>query len=74
MTTHTGLADPADQPSILEQLQTLHACRSQLEREEAVLVRRARHEGIVWEQIASCLGVSKQAVHKKHAGWFNRRS
>lgn len=32
-----------------------------------MLVRRARNQGIVWEQIAACLGVSKQAVHKKHA-------
>jgi hypothetical protein len=39
----------------------------------AVLVRRARNEGYVWEQIAACLDVSKQAVHKKHAGRQLRR-
>jgi hypothetical protein len=31
-------------------------------------VRRARNDGIVWEQIAASLGVSKQAVHRKYAG------
>jgi len=48
--------------------------RQELERQEAVLVRRARNEGIVWEQIAACLGVSRQAVHKKHAGGLRRRT
>ena len=32
-----------------------------------MLVRRARDEGFVWEQIASSMNVSRQAVHKKHA-------
>lgn len=35
-------------------------------RAEAALVRRARQEGRSWEAIALCLGVSKQAVHKKY--------
>ncbi|MGP3967291.1 hypothetical protein [Streptomyces sp. 6N223] len=43
----------------------LHA---ELERVEAVLVRRARNNGATWPQIAAVMGVSKQAVHKKHAG------
>ena len=40
---------------------------------EATLVRKARNQGIVWEQIAACLGVSKQAVHEKHAAGIRRR-
>lgn len=66
----TTAVDPgADPPSdVLAQLRQLVVERSDLERREAVLVRRARNDGIVWEQIAECLGVSRQAVHKKHAG------
>lgn len=42
--------------------------RRELERLEAVQVRRARMDGLTWEQIAIALGVSRQAVHKKHGG------
>lgn len=42
--------------------------RGEVERAEAVLVRRSRNAGATWVQIASVLGVSKQAVHKKYAG------
>lgn len=42
--------------------------RGELERLEAVQVRRARARGLTWEQIAAALGVSRQAVHKKYRG------
>ncbi len=42
--------------------------RAEMERIEAVLVRRARNNGATWPQIAAVMGVSKQAVHKKHGG------
>jgi hypothetical protein len=42
--------------------------RREAERTEAVLVRRARNGGAAWSEIAAALGVSKQAVHKKHGG------
>ena len=42
--------------------------RRELERLEAVQVRRARNAGLTWEQIATALGVTRQAVHKKHGG------
>jgi DNA-directed RNA polymerase specialized sigma24 family protein len=35
---------------------------------EALQVRNARSQGWSWQEIADALGVSKQAVHKKHAG------
>ncbi|NED99309.1 helix-turn-helix domain-containing protein [Phytoactinopolyspora halotolerans] len=41
---------------------------AEMERAEAVLVRRARNKGATWSEIADVLGVSKQAVHKKHGG------
>jgi hypothetical protein len=53
---------------VLAQLAAVRRQRADVERREAGLVRRARNEGIVWEQIAASLGVSKQAVHRKYAG------
>lgn len=46
---------------------TAHAT-GELERATAVLVRRARNQGSSWAQIATSMGVSKQAVHKKYGG------
>jgi len=40
--------------------------RAELDRYEAVAVRQARNLGLSWQIIATALGVSKQAVHKKH--------
>ena len=37
-----------------------------------MLVRRARNEGFVWEQIASSMNVSRQTVHKKHAAGLRK--
>ena len=42
--------------------------RRELERVEAVHVRRARNAGLTWEEIAGALGVTRQAVHKKYGG------
>lgn len=35
---------------------------------EDTLVERAMREGWTWPQVAEALGVTRQAVHKKHAG------
>ncbi|PRX92266.1 hypothetical protein [Allonocardiopsis opalescens] len=45
--------------------------RREVERLEAVNVRRARMLGASWNEIAVFLGVSKQAVHKKYGGRKN---
>ena len=43
------------------------ALRRTLEALEAAQVENAFVAGFTWAQIAEVLGVSKQAVHKKHA-------
>ncbi|MDQ1504049.1 MAG: hypothetical protein QOD57_1776 [Actinomycetota bacterium] len=60
--------DPPTPDGVLAELAAVRETRRQVERREAALVRRARNDGIVWEQIAASLGVSKQAVHRKYAG------
>jgi DNA-directed RNA polymerase specialized sigma24 family protein len=55
--------DPADG------LRAVRALRELADRLEALQVERARRLGWSWQEIAESLGVSKQAVHKKH----NRR-
>jgi hypothetical protein len=47
-------------------LRAVAALRGLLEVLEALQVDNARANGWSWQQIASRLGVSKQAVHQKH--------
>jgi predicted transcriptional regulator len=49
-------------------LRAVRALRTLVERLEALQVENARDQGWTWEQIAHLLGVTRQAVHKKHAG------
>ena len=60
--------EPPGPDGVLGELAAIRETRRDVERREAALVRRARNEGIVWEQIAVSLGVTKQAVHRKYAG------
>jgi hypothetical protein len=48
-------------------LRSVAALRRLADRLEDLQVGRARALGWSWAEIASALGVSKQAVHKKHA-------
>lgn len=59
-------ASPEQPLGVLELLSEAAATRREIEREESELVRRARMEGFPWQAIADALGVSRQAVHKKH--------
>lgn len=52
----------------LECLGATAELRREIERMEAVLVRRARVQGSSWTQIAAALGVTKQAAHRKYGG------
>ncbi len=56
-----GLDDPR------EGLEAVVALRRTLEALEATQVENAFVSGWSWAKIAEVLGVSKQAVHKKHA-------
>jgi len=64
-TIHTLAGDAASDDPIkaLHAIANLHR---ELDRVEAVAVRRARNAGASWQFIAVALGVSKQAVHKKY--------
>ena len=49
-------------------LRAVAALRVLLETLEDLQVHNAREQGWSWQQIADSLGVSRQAVHKKHGG------
>lgn len=50
----------------LAALHRLAETRKELARSEETQVRRARNLGYSWQAIASALGVTKQAAHRKY--------
>jgi DNA-directed RNA polymerase specialized sigma24 family protein len=66
MSEATDLAVAAGDRDPRVGLRAVAALRKLLERLEAVQVRNARVNGWSWQEIAAELGVSRQAVHKKH--------
>jgi DNA-directed RNA polymerase specialized sigma24 family protein len=73
MTQATELADATASKDPEEGLAAVAALRELLESLEALQVANAREQGWSWQQIAGELGVSKQAVHKKHGRGLLRR-
>lgn len=63
----TALATDATSQDPAVGLKAVAALRHLAERLEALQVERARQQGWTWQEIALVLGISKQAVHKKHA-------
>jgi DNA-directed RNA polymerase specialized sigma24 family protein len=63
-TSELATAAAADDPRT--GLRAVRALRRLLEHLEQTQVRRARDLGWSWQEIAEVLGVSRQAVHKKH--------
>jgi hypothetical protein len=61
VTAHELPADPADG------LAAVVALRRLADRLEDASVERALRDGWSWAQVAEALGVTRQAVHKKHA-------
>ena len=64
-TVETAEAAASRDPAV--GLRAVRALRDLVERLEALQVRNARAQGWTWEQVAQHLGVTRQAVHKKHA-------
>lgn len=62
-----ALAAAADSSDPRTGLRAVAALRRLLEQLEALQVDNARDKGWSWQEIAEILGVSRQAVHKKHA-------
>ncbi len=61
LTEVAGGRDPA------EGLRAVRALRELADRLESLQVQNAREQGWSWQDIARYIGVSRQAVHKKHA-------
>jgi DNA-directed RNA polymerase specialized sigma24 family protein len=64
-TTEVAAAASSRDPAV--GLKAVRALRTLVERLEVLQVENARDQGWTWEQIAQLLGVSRQAVHKKHS-------
>ncbi|WP_100345553.1 hypothetical protein [Compostimonas suwonensis] len=64
-TIHT-LAAGAGSDDPIVALRAISQLHRELDRVEAVAVRRARNANASWQLIALALGVSRQAVHKKY--------
>ncbi len=62
------LAAAAGGADVRTGLRAVRDLRRLAETLEVGQVDNARRQGWSWQEIADALGVSKQAVHKKHAG------
>jgi DNA-binding NarL/FixJ family response regulator len=63
----TKLAEATSSKDPRVGLAAVAALRKLLESLEELQVENARAQGWTWKEIAGCLNVSKQAVHKKYA-------
>ena len=66
LTAMDDLASAAADADPRTGLRAVRALRRLLEQLEKSQVRRAREQGWSWQEIAEVLGVSRQAVHRKH--------
>lgn len=73
MSEATELAAEAGSRDPVVGLRAVAALRRLLDTLEDLQVANARSMGWSWQDIAEVLGVSRQAVHKKHAGSRTRR-
>ena len=73
MTTTPDVAEQATSQDPAVGLRAVAALRRLADQLEALQVHSARAQGWSWDAIGALLGVSKQAVHKKHARKAPRR-
>ena len=66
MAEHGALADQATNSDPEMGLRSVRALRDLADRLEALQVANARRSGWSWREIADVLGITRQAVHKKH--------
>lgn len=67
MASTSDTLDSSTSPDPAVGLRAVAALRRLVEQLEDLQVAHARTAGWSWAEIATALGVSKQAVHKKHA-------
>ncbi|GHH72704.1 helix-turn-helix domain-containing protein [Promicromonospora soli] len=65
--TQQALAASAAGDDPTEGLRAVRSLRELADRLETLQVERARALGWSWQEVADALGVSRQAVHKKHS-------
>jgi hypothetical protein len=58
---------PADRPAVADRLAAVAALRRLADQLEDAAVEEAMRVGWSWPEVAEALGVTRQAVHKKHA-------
>jgi hypothetical protein len=68
LSTPTKLASAAGSRDPAVGLRAVASLRLLVEELQELQVDNARERGWSWQQIASALGVSRQAVHKRYAG------
>jgi hypothetical protein len=62
-----GASEPSTHDATAEGLAAVVTLRRLADRLEDDEVERAMRAGWSWQQVAQALGVTRQAVHKKHA-------
>ncbi len=67
MSIDAGVTAGVDSTDPAEGLRAVASLRRLVEQLERLHVGRARGQGWSWQEIATVLGVSRQAVHQKHA-------
>lgn len=64
--SHSTLVDSAAADDPGTGLRAVRSLRELADRLEVLQVSRARAMGWSWQEVADALGVTRQAVHKKH--------
>lgn len=66
MSDGVRLAEQASSKDPAVGLRAVASLRELADRLEVLQVANARDQGWSWQEIADCIGVSRQAMHKKH--------